>query len=402
MDDILVSCARNFDELSKYNYNIILGTSKRISVEIDMRFLKENFTHIVGLDHLTDISDFNTHSSSQKRYAFERIKSGKIGLENISKSSFFTIPLKQSNSAIGSSYYITDRLNTLQDISSILATSIKGQFLPWNKSKCNIRLPDGSYRKSNIEANYLLAIPSPYNSNEKVFFFMHLLPNKKINDKTIRLSVFSAFADNIDLTIGQDKPFTILQVSRTHSQTGNSELLGVHPAYQKQENEISQSTSQKASFSKPTEFHTHIEDTLSVKKIAQGNGTIALAPQAPQSDFFTRIANALVNGPDSIVHKASMAFEKLNVTATKALNSLFAPEQPKKPHRASQSQRKGKSPTKAKTAEIARHAAPAKQSEQKQEKRSSVLADLKTIRTEQAQDKPERSHQRSRSNNQEL
>ena len=154
--------------------------------------------------------------------------------------------------------------------------------------------------------------------------------------------------------------------------------------------------------SKPTQMSITKDNVVPNNFRIQGNGVAVLPPSVLPNDLFTQLANALVNGPDSIVHKASMAFEKLNVTATKALNSLFAPEQPKKPHRASQSQRKGKSPTKAKTAEIARHAAPAKQSEQKQEKRSSVLADLKTIRTEQAQDKPERSHQRSRSNNQEL
>lgn len=54
--------------------------------------------------------------------------------------------------------------------------------------------------------------------------------------------------------------------------------------------------------------------------------------------------------------------------------------------------------------EMARPAAPVKQSEQKQEKHSSVLSDLKTIKAEQAQDKPDRSHQRSKtkSNNIEL
>lgn len=54
--------------------------------------------------------------------------------------------------------------------------------------------------------------------------------------------------------------------------------------------------------------------------------------------------------------------------------------------------------------EMARPAAPVKQSEHKQEKRSSVLSDLKTIKAEQAQDKPDCSHQRSKtkSNNIEL
>lgn len=154
--------------------------------------------------------------------------------------------------------------------------------------------------------------------------------------------------------------------------------------------------------SKPTQMSITKDNVVPTNFRIQGNGVAVLPPAVLPNDLFTQLANALVNGLDSIVHKISMAFEKLNVAATKALNPLFAPEQPQKPPRASHSRSKGKSPAKAKTAEMARHAVPAKQSEQKQEKRSSVLADLKTIRTEQAQDKPERSHQRSKSNNREL
>lgn len=168
MNDVLLSCASNFDELSKYNYNFTLGTKKKISVEVDMRFLKENFTHIVGLDHLTDIPDFNTHNTAHKRYAFEKIKSGKIRMETISKSSFFNQSLKQDWGM--SSYTIEDRLNALNNISLLLANSINGKFTSWNKNKCKIQLPDGSFRKSSIEADYLLSVPSLSNPNEKVFF----------------------------------------------------------------------------------------------------------------------------------------------------------------------------------------------------------------------------------------
>lgn len=237
MDDILYTCACNFDKLSKYNYHFTLGNRKKLIVKIDMRFLKENFTHIIGLDHLTDIPDFNAHNKGNKRFMFEKIKNRKINLSHISKSNFYNHPLKQSYSKTNSSYTVYDRISALINIATILETSINGKFMTWDKYKCNIKLPDGTYRTSNIEADYLLAIPSPHNNNEHFFFFMYEIHRKKEQEKIINLAVHSAFVDNVDLTFGQDKSYTIMQVSRMHSKTKQVEILGTHPSYQKEKDE---------------------------------------------------------------------------------------------------------------------------------------------------------------------
>lgn len=147
----------------------------------------------------------------------------------------------------------------------------------------------------------------------------------------------------------------------------------------------------------PLEIHAHEEKSIFVKPVMQNNGTMVLSPAVPPNDLFTQLVNTLVKGLDNVVHKISTTMDKLNYTATKALNSLFAQKPSRTSSRASQSKSKDNSPKKAKSVKKERYAAPVKHSAQKQEQRSSVLAEIKSIKAEQqAQDKPERSHQRSK------
>ena len=83
--------------------------------------------------------------------------------------------------------------------------------------------------------------------------------------------------------------------------------------------------------------------------------------------------------------------------------SLYAPKSHSEARRASQSENKGNSPKKKQVAKKAVSIAPVKRSE-KQDQRSSVLGDINKIRAEQALDKPEHAHQRtkSKSNNIEI
>ena len=76
--------------------------------------------------------------------------------------------------------------------------------------------------------------------------------------------------------------------------------------------------------------------------------------------------------------------------------SLYIPKLHSEARKALQSKSKGNFPKKKQVAKKAVSIAPAKRSEQKQEQRSSVLGDIKNIRAEQAQDKPEHAHQRTK------
>lgn len=136
----------------------------------------------------------------------------------------------------------------------------------------------------------------------------------------------------------------------------------------------------------------------------QGDGAVDLAPTLPLDDLFTQLADSLVKGLDNIVHKASVAIEKINQAVTKAIHSALPSKSHSEAHRASPNKNKGNSPKKKKTVKKAVSVAPAKRSEQKQEHRSSVIGDIKNIRAEQAQNKPEHAHQRTKtkSNNMEI
>lgn len=101
--------------------------------------------------------------------------------------------------------------------------------------------------------------------------------------------------------------------------------------------------------SQPLEMHAHEEKPIFVKPVMQNNGMMVLAPAVPPNDLFTQLVNTLVKGLDNVVHKISTTMDKLNYTATKALNSLFAQKPSRTPSRASQSKRTDNFPKKAKS-----------------------------------------------------
>ena len=139
----------------------------------------------------------------------------------------------------------------------------------------------------------------------------------------------------------------------------SEDLLGA-----KQQSEITSSIT--GATNKPKQMSISEDNIIPTNFTMQGCGVVALAPTMLPNDLFTQLANNLVKGLDNIVQK-------------------------------------GNSPKKKQAAKKAVSVAPAKRSE-KQEQRSSVLGDIKNIRAEQAQDKPEHSHQRTKtkSNNMEI
>lgn len=373
--DLLKKAALAYDKLLDVEYLFVSGKNGQLHSHI-LRFTSDEFKHTIGLHKLTDIPTLCRSSSSNILFS---IKNDQLTLDDISKSTAYS--------------QIENRIRNLAYLENYLDNALL--YYDWEAKRSPF---------SNIEASIMIPSQSLVNSGQNTYIFF-----KNTDSGVLKLAecivetaksqkLVSLISDKRDYTRGQVRPPTLLYKEKREVSTGTKTvLLDKLSPKQSLQNEQNNPT-------KPVKMDVAGDNAIPVKFSVQGGGAIALAPQAPQSDLLTRIANALVKGLDNIVHKASMAFEKINVAATKALNTLFAPEQPKKPLRASQSQSKGKSLAKAKNAEMARPAAPVKQSEQKQEKRSSVLADLKTIKAEQAQDKPDRSHQRSKtkSNNIEL
>lgn len=274
------------------------------------------------------------------------------------------------------------------------------------------KLTPQSFENDNVAFNQdkLYELTSIYKSAVKYGISKQLteLSSKRNNsyrseaDMNTYIESIANFTNSIQNTFEAEIAIDVL-TEQNKANTNNlieDEISGIRKKF-----ELSVPALSAVAASQPLEMHTHEEKPLLVKPVMQNNGMMILAPAVPPNDLLTQLANTFVKGLDSVVHKVSVAMDKLNFTATKALNSLFAQKPSKTPSRASQSKSKGNSPKKAKSVKKERSVTPVKRSVQKQEQRTSVLTELKTIKAEQqAQDKPERSHQRSKtkSNNMEI
>lgn len=74
-----------------------------------------------------------------------------------------------------------------------------------------------------------LCVPSQQNPNETIYIFTY--QRNSNTDEPIKLSILSAFADCIDLTTGQERPYAILQELKEDIRTNQKELLYTAPSF---------------------------------------------------------------------------------------------------------------------------------------------------------------------------
>lgn len=106
----------------------------------------------------------------------------------------------------------------------------------------------------------------------------------------------------MDLTQGQNRPYTILQEKKVNIKTKHEEILFTHPAY------LKESVSSNSIDEKPKiyQFSSQSKPDYPVKKYALETGTISYTAPMPK-DPFTVIAEAV----KTITTKISQAFEQL-------------------------------------------------------------------------------------------
>ena len=90
-DNILLECARKFDEISDYNYLFTVGKKQKTIINISLACARKDFTHTVGLDHLSDIKELSSKRASIKLSVFENILNNKLTYDKISSSEFFRL-----------------------------------------------------------------------------------------------------------------------------------------------------------------------------------------------------------------------------------------------------------------------------------------------------------------------
>lgn len=304
MNDDLYKAAKSFESIANVNYLFTLGNSNRRIIVTTVSCNKSEFSHVVGLDHLKDIAEFSTHNTKIKERNFRDILSGKIKYSEIEKTSSYLhspIPLTL-NESTNKEYTIAERIKALSNVEEILDNAFKGEICKWNKNKSQVRINSNLTKRSTISADYLLSVPSSNNSHEKIYFFMYQVNKECKLDEPIILKIHSAFPDCLDLTQGQNRPYTILQEKKVNIKTKHEEILFTHSAY------LKESVSSNSIDEKPKiyQFSSQSKPDYPVKKYALKTGTISYTAPMPK-DPFTVIDEAV----KTITTKISQAFEQL-------------------------------------------------------------------------------------------
>lgn len=230
MEDILLKSALSFKKMLNDRYELTVSKRSK-AFDIIISAQKEDFTHIIGLDHLKDIRELASHNSKAKGQIYRDILNGKLTFDILSaKTNYLNnkIPLT-FNCETNKEYTISERISRTSQIDLLLDNAYSGRLYKWNKYNCNVKTLDGIFRQTKINADYLLVIPSPYHEKEKIYIFTYILCQEK--NQPIKLSIKSAFADCIDLTRGQDRPYIILQETKVNTKTKEKQILFTHPKY---------------------------------------------------------------------------------------------------------------------------------------------------------------------------
>lgn len=177
MSDILRDAAFAYNELMNYEYLFTLGNSKRQILLSLVSAVKKDFTHIIGLDHLSDIPEVTASGESQKIAVYKKILSGDITYRHIHPSKFLFSHLEETSSnGNESSFSIYDRIDIARDVNFYLDSAFNGGWLyKWDKNRSKIKIHNGRYRNCQIDAHYVLAIPHRSDPQKRMFFFFIVL-----------------------------------------------------------------------------------------------------------------------------------------------------------------------------------------------------------------------------------
>ncbi len=99
----LYIAAIEYGKLLTIGYHIVLGRKGK-EYHIQLRFPHDSFFHLIGLQHLTDL----TYPSTNKERIYKEIVDGRLTYETISKSQYFE------------EYYIKERIKYLSCLESML------------------------------------------------------------------------------------------------------------------------------------------------------------------------------------------------------------------------------------------------------------------------------------------
>lgn len=223
--DLLLETAQNFKRASGYNYHLLTERNE-IVFELDLCCLKSEFTHITGLDHLDSLNEFGKGSIKRKESLFQDIIKGKLTYDYISQEPRFHDKFPMTfNPRTQREYTLAERIEALRNIEAVLDSVHMGRLYEWSIQRSKIPVQGGRTRRCNINAKYMLAIPTE-TAGEHLYLFLFEEQRKK--GKIPKLCVFSAFPDGYNVAKGQKPPYTIVKVIKTDVRNETSSVLFPH------------------------------------------------------------------------------------------------------------------------------------------------------------------------------
>lgn len=145
LEDILKKAAIDFEKMLNKEYHIVLGRKCK-TYNLNIKFTKDSFFHLIGLQHLTDI----TFTSHNKERVYKDILAGRISNAIIKKSVFYE------------KYFIKERIIYLEKIEEML-------------DSCNLlfKINYNEYIKyTRIRADYLCEYKLPENVDVCLYLFL--------------------------------------------------------------------------------------------------------------------------------------------------------------------------------------------------------------------------------------
>lgn len=208
LKDILKKAAVNFEKMLDTEYHIVLGR-KCTTYNVNIKFTMDSFFHLVGLQHLTDI----TFTSHNKERIYKDILSGKIGNDLIAKSVFY------EKYFIKERIILLDKLEEMLDACDVLFKINYNQYIRYTRIRadylCEYKMKDIS-----DDCIYLFLIKYVMNDYKCCSFFkkhnvdftkgtsqMKLLYNEKIinpgkeNEKRVKLFQHKNYIRNKNQTM---------------------------------------------------------------------------------------------------------------------------------------------------------------------------------------------------------
>lgn len=204
MEDILYNAAVKYKELLDRGYHIVLGRKSRIYT-LQLRFTMDSFFHLVGFQHLTDI----TYTSKNRERIYKDILNGKITYKLIRKSVFYE------------EYFIEERIRYMERLEEML-DSCRFHFL----------INHNEYIKyTRIYADYLCEYELPELKQEYLYFFTIKCKYSKIENEYRGCSFFKKH--DIDYRRGTSETKLLLneKITNIGKETENVKEIYRHPKY---------------------------------------------------------------------------------------------------------------------------------------------------------------------------